>query len=102
MTGVGRSSFDASSSPVSPRLAALRADPFAAPYDADSSLAAELVLALYHSHSSSDDALIMLSQLQVSLIQFPRFQFQCIHADRWLQGRAAQYEISQPNAAHWV
>jgi len=68
LTGVGRSSFDASSSPVSPRLAALRADPFAAPYDADSSLAAELVLALYHSHSSSDDALIMLSQLQVRLL----------------------------------
>ena len=68
LTGGGRSSFDSDASPVSPRLAALRADPFAAPYDADSSLAAELVLALYHSHSSSDDALLMLSQLQVSML----------------------------------
>ena len=64
----GRSSFDADASPVSPRLAALRAEPFAAVFDADSSLAAELVLELYHSHNCSSDALIMLSQLQVSSI----------------------------------
>lgn len=64
----GRSSFDAdASSPVSPRLAALRAEPSAAAFDADSSLAAELVLELYQSHNSSSDALIMLSQLQVIL-----------------------------------
>ena len=66
---------------MSPRLAALRAEPFAGHFDADSSLAAELVLELYQTHNSSSDALIMLSQLQVSLptpasdlLQSPRQQ----------------------------
>ena len=61
--GGGRS-LDTDACPVSPRLAALRAEPFGS-YDADGSLAAELVLALYHSHTGSSDVLIMLSQLQV-------------------------------------
>ena len=49
---------------VSPRVAALRANPAAS--EGDAHLAAELLLELYQAHSSgASDLLIMMSQLQV-------------------------------------